>query len=488
MNISLASIDGAAAGFVRHRFVRAMTASWVVLTIMGLLATIVYATVDTADAGDHPVTTLLVGVFVTALIVVPLVASAAVAVALVNAIDRRIIALLAAAVFGIAVVLMPLAALGGLMDVVGLVEEAPGQADPAFKTVAMVIFSALSAVVAWELFGWARWQLLATNDAFLATRGWRPRGWQVFSGLRNLMGLPAFISNFGRGRTSLTVLYFTVSLFNVGIAAVFALPVLTNADAKENQTTAFIVIGATLAALLLMNIVGVGRSIARLADQRATLQYQHVRQWDGRAPIVFLRTFDQDDERLPALVKHPILRLPAGVSGARTLDEILLEHGSPYGPVIAIGDPRDPVPPLGAARIFVPGEGSGWQEVVHGLVRSAQAIIMCPSDTEGVKWELNLLASMPQLRVAYLANPELPAETTLRLFRAIVPGATTLNPPADQMPIAAFPDGEGGWKVLTTSVRPSVQTYTIALNAALQGMLGHTGKPLVRPPRGRARA
>ena len=57
---------------------------------------------------------------------------------------------------------------------------------------------------------------------------------------------------------------------------------------------------------------------------------------------------NQDDDRVPVTGGDVFARWPAGISRSRTLDEVLLEHGSPYGPVLAIGDPRDPVPPLGA--------------------------------------------------------------------------------------------------------------------------------------------
>ena len=51
-------------------------------------------------------------------------------------------------------------------------------------------------------------------------------------------------------------------------------------------------------------------------------------------------------------MRDPLLKLTAGVAQARMLDEILLEDASPYGPVQAIGDPTEGIPPLGAARIF----------------------------------------------------------------------------------------------------------------------------------------
>ena len=496
MSLLVTSIDSTAAGFVRHRFVRAMAAAWVVLTVAGFTALVIGATVlNEPDEETGPVLAALVAVIVFAIFAVPSIVGAAIAVSAINQIDRRVVALIAIIVFGGATLIMPLAAVGGLLDIMGLLEadapvagESPASGDPLYQSVAIIFFSGLSVVVAWELVGWARWQLMTSTEGFMATRGWRPPSWHIFSNLRQALGLPAFVSNVGRGRSGLTLLYFAVSLLNVGVAAVFALPFLAMTDNTESELPVVIGIAVALIVLLALNVFGAGSWMASWADRSATDRYQSVREWDARAPVVFLRTFEQDDAQLPALVTHPLLKLPAGVSSPRTMDEILLEHASPYGPVIAIGDPRDPVPPLGAARVFVPGPGNEWQDVVRSLVESAQLVVMCPSDTEGVKWELDLLARNADVRVAYLANPELAPEVTLQLFRDILPGGTGLSVGDGEAPLAAFyAPGDSQWRVLTTTVQPSVQTYTIALNVALQAILGPRGRPLVRPKRQRRR-
>src|SRR5262249_35201200 len=154
-------------------------------------------------------------------------------------------------------------------------------------------------------------------------------------------------------------------------------------------------------------------------------------------------------------------RIPAGVGRARTLDEILLEHGSPYGPVIAIGDPRDPTPPLGAARVFVPGEGTGWQDVVRGLAAASKAVVMCPNKGAGVQWELDLIPqAQVRLRVTFLASPDLDRDANLALFQRLVPSMPDIK--LKQSPVAAYHDG-GGWHLLTAK-RLGVESFTAALN------------------------
>ena len=488
MSTITTSIDSAAAGFVRHRFIRAMTTAWMVLFVTGTL-TLVIASAASGPANDLGVIgKAIVGVNVVLIVGGLLLAVTALAAAIVDRINRRLIAFVGLLFFGAALVILPILVIAAPLSLMGIIESADADPSSPIENAALLIMSVLALLVAWEGVGWAWWQLRIDYQAYLATRGWRPPGWRLLSILRRILGLPAFVSNVGRGRFTLTLLYFGVAIFNVGVAALLALPFLAFTDIKDTTDVYAIAgVGITLAALLVLNVVGAGRYIAQLAGRRATEQYQRVWEFDQRPPIVFLRMFEQDDERLPALVRHPLLRLPAGVSEPRTLDELLLEHGSPYGPVIAIGDPRDSVRPLGAARIFIPEAGLGWQDVVKNLVRASQTVIMCPGDTEGVRWELDLIARQPNLRVAYVANPELSPQTTLRLFRQIIPGGRTLAMPPGEWPIAAYKerreDATTGWRVLTTSIQPSVQTYTLAINMALQSMLGPDGVPLARPRR-----
>src|SRR5262249_17930339 len=144
---------------------------------------------------------------------------------------------------------------------------------------------------------------------------------------------------------------------------------------------------------------------------------------------------------------------------------------------IAIGDPRDPTPPLGAARVFVPGEGTGWQDVVRGLAAASLAVVMCPNKGEGVQWELDLIAqAQGRLRVIFLASPDLDRDANLALFQRLVPSMPDIK--LKQAPIAAYQEG-GGWHVLTAR-RFSVESFTAALNAALQAQFGMQGTPLVK--------
>ena len=59
------------------------------------------------------------------------------------------------------------------------------------------------------------------------------------------------------------------------------------------------------------------------------------------------------------------------------LDQVLLEEGTQYGPVVALGNPRDRFPPYGAARGYF--DNKDWQQAVTNLARDANSL---PSSSE----------------------------------------------------------------------------------------------------------
>jgi hypothetical protein len=114
-------------------------------------------------------------------------------------------------------------------------------------------------------------------------------------------------------------------------------------------------------------------------------------------------------------------------------------------------------------------------------VNASKAIVMCPNDSEGVKWELSLIDQVDDwLCVIYLANPELAREANVALFESLAPQGEARAVKRGQTPIAAFMDSKRGWRVLTAH-RPSVEAYTIALNTALQARFGLEGVRLAKP-------
>jgi hypothetical protein len=477
------SIDAAAKGYVRHRFVRALSASFVVGAVFGLLAVTAGASVVELLKGHWATVVMLpLGfVLVFVLFALPIAIVVSIGGAVVDVMHRRLVALAVFVVSLAGLFFLSTGAIYSGLSLLGVdVTTANNPAMPTREAIWFGLTGGVGALMCYELMRASWWQLTASADNFRAVRGWRPPPWRLLTSFRRHLGLPSFLSYVGNKRLVVTMLYFGVAVLNLGLLLILLLPILIGSEGEATAAFNPATVYACMGGLLLLNLIGAGGLLARLADKRATKLYQNVREWDARAPIVFLRAFDQDDARLKARGGDPIARWPAGVGTSRTLDEILLEHGSPYGPVLAVGDPRDPTPPLGAARVFVEGAGDEWQSVVRALAGASKAVVMCPNHGEGVQWELDLIAQAGgRLRSIFLASPELDRNATLTLFARLVPDMPAI--PEKQLAVAAY-SHEGEWRVLTTK-RLSVESYSAALNTALQAQFGLAGEPLKRPAR-----
>jgi len=463
------SIDSAANASVRHRFVRAFSASYMVLIVAGCALGLLIGIVSSlTTAGLLGMLTLPLGIALGFLLVgVGIFVLGAIG-ALFDVVHRRVRGAV-------------LIALGAYLLYASVALVFTGVVDGGDDGPWLIASGVLALPIGYETLRHAWWQLTTTREDFLAVRGWRVSPWRVLSTLRRQLGLPAFLSYVGKNRRRATLLYFAVALMNVGLIAVLMLPIMFGSFAAEDDPLMVVSVLAVTIGLLAANVFGAGNIVARRADANATALYQNVREWDARAPITFLRSFNQDDDRLPVTGGDAFARWPAGISRSRTLDELLLEHGSPYGPVIAIGDPRDPVPPLGAARVFVPERGNGWQDVVRGLVDASKCVVMCPNTGRGVQWELDLIASSTaRLNVIFLASPELTRADTLALFQRLVPDMPEIA--ANQTPIAAYAEQGRNWRVLTAKTL-TLNAYTAALNTSLQALFGLEGVALAQNKR-----
>ncbi|MBL8546215.1 MAG: hypothetical protein JNL81_07105 [Hyphomonadaceae bacterium] len=484
MTTSVRSIDTAAAGYVRHLFVRALSASFVVAAVFGILATTLSATIYSVGAGGLASAAVapLGVVLVFLLFVMPVAIVVSIGGALIDLLHRRIVGL-ALFVLGLfLMVFLAMAAIYSALATAGVDMRSDNYREdlPFYDALWLGAFAIVACAISYQVMRAGWWQLTSRSADFCSARGWRPSPWRLLTSFRRYLGLPSFLSYVGKKRSVVTMLYFGVAVLNLGLFALLFLPVALGTSKEQVESFNPVVVCSVIGALLLLNIVGAGDLLARLADTRATKLYQSVREWDARPPVLFLRAFNQDSTKLYARGGDPFARWPAGVGRVRTLDEILLEHGSPYGPVIAIGDPRDPTPPLGAARVFVEGAGDQWQDVVTALAGASHAVVLSPNRGEGVQWELDLIAHAGgRLQTILLASPALGREETLALFERLAPGMPQI--PARQVLIAAYAQ-DGVWTVLTTK-RLSLEAYVAALNAALQSLFGLSGVPM----RGHAR-
>jgi len=101
---------------------------------------------------------------------------------------------------------------------------------------------------------------------------------------------------------------------------------------------------------------------------------------DPRKPVVYLRSFAADSLGAGVVNSWPLLKF-----GYFTDEEQLATVMNELGPFVAIGDPREALPDLGADRIYV-REGD-WQKRVQELLRDACLVVLRAGTTENFWWE-----------------------------------------------------------------------------------------------------
>jgi hypothetical protein len=176
---------------------------------------------------------------------------------------------------------------------------------------------------------------------------------------------------------------------------------LRNAE-KQDQWQA-VSAGSWVIGLLLLPVAGLsglfgaGGFVRRKAKERAW-QYgarsaTELRELDRRSPVLHLRSFG--DDRLEA----------TSFPDAERLEEIIVNVLSLAGPVVAIGQPEDRLPPVGAARDYF---GPEWKNEVLHWIEHAQVIVVVIGTTPGLIWELENLRRVGILDRVIFVVPPLP--------------------------------------------------------------------------------
>jgi hypothetical protein len=126
---------------------------------------------------------------------------------------------------------------------------------------------------------------------------------------------------------------------------------------------------------------------------------------DQRPVILFLRSFRDDQVKLKKPRSGIIMRMVSFGEPRPMLDHILLEEGTRYGPVVALGAPGRRRP-FGAARTYVSNEQ--WRETVMEFCRQSGMVVVTVDETESVRWEVqHILAEKHLPKTLFLLPPRL---------------------------------------------------------------------------------
>ena len=155
--------------------------------------------------------------------------------------------------------------------------------------------------------------------------------------------------------------------------------------------------------MLAFRVVG-SRSL-RASRRYLRVSLEQAQASDPRRPVLFLRSFRDDTVALRSPKAGFDFRLFNYTERNKSLDELLLEEGTSLGPVVALGNPTDAIPPYGAARAYL--QNSDWQKMIADLMEQAIVIVICVDDTESLWWEIEFVVEHQYLnKTLFLLHPK----------------------------------------------------------------------------------
>ena len=155
----------------------------------------------------------------------------------------------------------------------------------------------------------------------------------------------------------------------------------------------------------------VGRRMGQESAAEATAR-------DSRPPILLLRSFS-DDHSLRVRRSGLLAMLTGRFTGqAVGFEEVLVRVFAAHGPVLAIGRPGEALPPIGAARAYIPA-GGDWKEEVRALAQRSAWIVMVLGSSEGFRWELDMVLGLGSPEKVVIALPPLTDESLQPRWEAL---------------------------------------------------------------------
>ena len=212
---------------------------------------------------------------------------------------------------------------------------------------------------------------------------------------------------------------------------------------------------------------------------------------DGRAPVIYLRSFRDDDAMVGRPMRFSVdsfrwsyilteytrgnfLRVMSHHGHVR-LEQAIQDEVSVIGPFIAIGEPHERHPDFGATRAYFEGDDAAWRSVVQSWIERAALVIVVPGQTQGLGWELGQIQASGRTPKLLLVFPPEPAQARASRLAAL---ATMLTDPR-WLNAVATPTGtdlvamfstSGGDLVRVCSQKPQLADVEFAVELALYGM------------------
>jgi hypothetical protein len=123
---------------------------------------------------------------------------------------------------------------------------------------------------------------------------------------------------------------------------------------------------------------------------------------DTRAPIVFLRSFALDSAEI-ATRWSSRTRIYPRAGFEKTYEERVSHTLRNIGTFVAVGDPTERLPLLGAARVYAADDD--WQETVDELTARAGVVLLQAGESPGLDWEVRHVIELDSPERVILSLP-----------------------------------------------------------------------------------
>ncbi|WP_141106661.1 hypothetical protein [Hymenobacter gelipurpurascens] len=143
-----------------------------------------------------------------------------------------------------------------------------------------------------------------------------------------------------------------------------------------------------------------GRKLVVLSKRHLTNTILETRGKDVRPPILLIRSFQDDALKLE---RGKGFKLTQWLSPIPTLEETLCRRLSLSGPVIAIGNPKEKLPPLGAARDYY--DDSSWMDQIDALLTESKYVVAILGNTNSLELEFKKIKNYNLLNKLILVFP-----------------------------------------------------------------------------------
>lgn len=223
------------------------------------------------------------------------------------------------------------------------------------------------------------------------------------------------IHNFSRRNRQLRLL---TSLLLRGLAF-FILCIAAIAPARSS--------GAGMGLLIGPALYIVGSRLGAKSAEAILLQHPEL------TPVLYLRSFDVDEydefetrQQNAEKSKQPAWWRPKRLLKTREENALATIFGY-FGPFIAIGRPGEPLPHLGAARMYVSDQD--WQAEVKKLMQTARLVVIRVGSSAGLLWEMEHIVKLqlPQNIIFYFSQ-SLDASALSELYQNFVASTQAIFP------------------------------------------------------------